>query len=177
MPPDNYQIQHDIAMEALERERDESSIEQMRGAPSHYFDGFGHDPSHFAAADGTSSSQPKKRGHSPVEDENHDKRQRNDSLTFPPMTTSMDNLMDVLPAPMSPTRKSSRKVHELNQYPPSPSRSSGNTRRKKGLGHFTKENQEEQEEEDEEHGQATTAQEVSEEEREENRFASSSLHF
>jgi hypothetical protein len=33
-------------------------------------------------------------------------------------------------------------------------------RRKKGMGHLTKENQEEQDDDDEEHGQATTAQEV-----------------
>jgi hypothetical protein len=64
----------------------------------------------------------------------------------------MDNLMDVT-GPMSPTRKSGRKGQELSQ---SPSR----TKRKKGLGHLTKENQEEQDDDDEEHGQTTTAQEV-----------------
>jgi len=72
----------------------------------------------------------KKRNLSPDNELNFDKRQRidsiipGDSLFFPPMITSMDNLMDVIPGPMSPTRKSGRKAHEL---PPSPSR----TRRKK----------------------------------------------
>ena len=155
MPPDNYQIQHDLAMEALERERDDSSMEQMRGSHHHYLEFLGHDPSFYG-----SDYHGKKRGHSPGDD-THDKRQRHDSLALPPMTTSMDNLMDVIPAPMSPTRKSSRKVHELNQLPPSPSRTSGNARRKKGMGHLTKENQEEQDDDEEEHGQATTAQEVS----------------
>jgi len=157
MPPDNYQIQHDLAMEALERDRNESSMEQMRGYHNHYLEVLGHDPS-FYGADGSTGSHGKKRGHSPGDD-THDKRQRNDSMVLPPMTTSMDNLIDVIPAPMSPTRKSSRKVHELNQLPPSPSRTSGNSRRKKGMGHLTKENQEEQDDDEEEHGQATTAQE------------------
>ncbi|CAF4600536.1 unnamed protein product [Rotaria socialis] len=158
MPPDNYQIQHDLAMEQLERERDESSIEHMRASHHHYLEVLGHDPS-FMGAGGLSPNS-RKRGLSPGgDDDNYDKRQRSDSLFFPPMTTSMDNLMDVIPGPMSPTRKSGRKVHELNQLPPSPSRTSGNMRRKKGMGHLTKENQEEQDDEDEEHGQATTAQE------------------
>ncbi|CAF4094350.1 unnamed protein product, partial [Rotaria magnacalcarata] len=158
MPPDNYQIQHDLAMEQLERERDESSIEHMRASHHHYLEVLGHDPS-FMGVGGLSPNS-RKRGLSPGgDDDNYDKRQRSDSLFFPPMTTSMDNLMDVIPGPMSPTRKSGRKVHELNQLPPSPSRTSGNMRRKKGMGHLTKENQEEQDDEDEEHGQATTAQE------------------
>jgi hypothetical protein len=76
------------------------------------------------------------------------------------MTTSMDNLMDVIPGPMSPTRKSGRKGHDLNQLPASPSRTPGNMRRKKGMGHLTKENQEEQDDDEDEHGQTTTAQEV-----------------
>jgi hypothetical protein len=149
MAPDNYQIQHDLAMEQLERDRDDSSIDQMRATHYHYLEVLGHDPSFLG---GLSPNRSKKRGISPG-DENYDKRYRSDSLFFPPMTTSMDNLMDVIPNPMSPTRKSGRKTHEL---PPSPSRS----RRKKGLGHLTKENQEEQDDDDEEHGQATTAQEV-----------------
>jgi hypothetical protein len=153
MAPDNYQIQHDLAMEQLERERDDSSIDQMRATHHHYLEVLGYDPSYISA------SRSKKRGLSPGDDD-YDKRQRSDSLFFPPMITSMDNLMDVIPAPMSPTRKSGRKVHELNQLPPSPSRTPGNLRRKKGMGHLTKENQEEQDDDDEEHGQATTAQEV-----------------
>jgi hypothetical protein len=160
MSPDNYQIQHDLAMEQLERDRDESSIDQMRATHHHYLEVLGHDPS-FMGADGYSPNHPKKRVLSPGDDDNYDKRQRYDSLVLPPMTTSMDNLMDVIPAPMSPTRKSGRKVHELNQLPPSPSRTPGNMRRKKGMGHLTKENHEEQDDDDEEHGQATTAQEVS----------------
>lgn len=158
MPPDNYQIQHDLAMEQLERDRDQSSIEYMRATHHHYLEVLGHDPSFMGAGD---ASNARKRGLSPGDDDNYDKRQRSDSLFLPPMTTSMDNLMDVIPGPMSPTRKSGRKVHELNQLPPSPSRTPGNVRRKKGMGHLTKENQEEQDDEDEEHGQATTAQEVS----------------
>ncbi|CAF1292299.1 unnamed protein product [Rotaria sp. Silwood1] len=160
MPPDNYQIQHDLAMEQLERERDDSSIEHMRATHHHYLEVLGHDPS-LIGAGGLSPNRSKKRGLSPgVDDDNNvDKRQRSDSLFLPPMTTSMDNLMDVIPGPMSPTRKSGRKVHELNQLPPSPSRTPGNMRRKKGMGHLTKENQEEQDDEDEEHGQTTTAQE------------------
>ncbi|CAF3942519.1 unnamed protein product [Adineta steineri] len=155
MSPDNYQIQHDLAMEQLERDKDDSSIDQMRATHHHYLEVLGHD----------SANHSKKRSLSPGEESNIDKRQRidsflpGDSLFFPPMTTSMDNLIDVIPAPMSPTRKSGRKVHELNQLPPSPSRTPSNTRRKKGMGHLTKENQEEQDEDDEEHGQATTAQE------------------
>ena len=145
MAPDNYQIQHDLAMEQLERDRDDSSIDQMRATHYHYLEVLGHDPS-FAG--GLSPNRSKKRGLSPG-DENFDKRYRSDSLFFPPMTTSMDNLMDVIPNPMSPTRKG-RKNHEL---PPSPTR-----RRKKGFG--TKENQEEQDDDDEEPGQTTTAQEV-----------------
>ncbi len=151
MAPDNYQIQHDLAMEQLERERDDSSIDQMRATHHHYLEVLGHDPSYL------SPNRSKKRTLSPGDDLNIDKRQRidsiipGDSLFFPPLITSMDNLMDVIPGPMSPTRKSGRKVHE----PGSPSR----TKRKKGLGHL-KENQEEQDEDDEEHGQITTAQEV-----------------
>lgn len=159
MPPDNYQIQHDLAMEQLERERDDSSIDQMRATHHHYLEVLGQDPS-FMGADGISPSRMKKRGISPGDDDNMDKRQRSDSLFLPPMTTSMDNLMDVIPGPMSPTRKSGRKVHELNQLPPSPTRQSGNMRRKKGMGHLTKENHEEQDDDDDEHGQTTTAQEV-----------------
>jgi hypothetical protein len=143
MAPDNYQIQHDLAMEQLER--DDSSTDQMRATHHHYLEVLGYDPSFL------SGIRSKKRGMSPGDDENYDKRHRSDSLFFPPMTTSMDNLMDVIPGPMSPTRKSGRK----DQLPPSPSRS----KRKKGLGHLTKENQEEQDDDDEEHGQ-TTAQEV-----------------
>jgi hypothetical protein len=156
MAPDNYQIQHDLAMEQLERERDDSSIDQMRATHHHYLEVLGHDPSY------SSPNRSKKRNLSPGEEFNVDKRQRidsiipGDSLFFPPLITSMDNLMDVIPGPMSPTRKSGRKGHELNQLPPSPSR----TRRKKGLGHLTKENQEEQDDDDDEHGQTTTAQEV-----------------
>jgi hypothetical protein len=146
MAPDNYQIQHDLAMEQLER--DDSSTDQMRATHHHYLEVLGYDPSFIGA--GLSPNRSKKRGISPGDDE-HDKRYRSDSLFFPPMTTSMDNLMDVIPGPMSPTRKSGRK----DQLPPSPSRS----KRKKGLGHLTKENQEEQDDDDEEHGQ-TTAQEV-----------------
>ncbi|CAF1515943.1 unnamed protein product, partial [Adineta steineri] len=142
-------------MEQLERDKDDSSIDQMRATHHHYLEVLGHD----------SANHSKKRSLSPGDESNIDKRQRidsflpGDSLFFPPMTTSMDNLIDVIPAPMSPTRKSGRKVHELNQLPPSPSRTPSNTRRKKGMGHLTKENQEEQDEDDEEHGQATTAQE------------------
>jgi hypothetical protein len=153
MAPDNYQIQHDLAMEQLERDRDDSSIDQMRATHHHYLEVLGHDPSY------NSPNRSKKRTLSPDNQLNFDKRQRidsiipGDSLFFPPMITSMDNLMDVIPNPMSPSRKSGRKSHEL---PSSPSRS----RRKKGLGHLTKENQEEQDDDDEEHGQATTAQEV-----------------
>ena len=155
MPPDNYQIQHDLAMEQLERDRDESSIEQMRASHHHYLEVLGYD----------SPNRSRKRGLSPGNESNIDKRQRmesilpGDSLFFPPMTTSMDNLMDPMPAPMSPTRKSGRKVHELNQLPPSPSRTPGSARRKKGMGHL-KENQDEQDDDEEEHGQTTTAQEV-----------------
>ncbi len=152
MAPDNYQIQHDLAMEQLER--DDSSIDQMRATHHHYLEVLGYDPSFV------SPHRSKKRGISPGEGEDSDKRQRADSLFFPPMTTSMDNLMDVIPGPMSPTRKSGRKGHDLNQLPPSPSRTPGNMRRKKGMGHLTKENQEEQDDDDEEHGQTTTAQEV-----------------
>ncbi|CAF1060897.1 unnamed protein product [Adineta steineri] len=155
MAPDNYQIQHDLAMEQLERERDESSIDQMRATHHHYLEVLGHDPS-FMGAGGLSPNRSKKRGLSPHDDDNLIKHQRSDALLFPPMTTSMDNLMDVIPGPMSPTRKSGRKVHELNQLPPSPSRTPGNMRRKKGMGHLTKENQEEQDDEEEEHGQTTT---------------------
>jgi hypothetical protein len=150
MAPDNYQIQHDLAMEQLERDRDDSSMDQMRATHHHYLEVLGYDPSFLAGI------RSKKRGISPGDDENYDKRHRSDSLFFPPMTTSMDNLMDVIPGPMSPTRK--RKGHDLN--PPSPSRASGNMRRKKGLGHLTKENQEEQDDDEDEHGQTTTAQEV-----------------
>ncbi|CAM4774494.1 unnamed protein product [Rotaria magnacalcarata] len=159
MPPDNYQIQHDLAMEQLERDKDESSIDHMRGAHHHYLEFLGPDPSN------NSPNRSKKRNLSPLNESNIDKRQRiddflpDDSLLFPPMTTSMDNLMDVIPAPMSPTRKSGRKVHELNQMPLSPSRTPVNSRRKKGVGHLAKENQEEQEDDDDEHGQTTTAQE------------------
>ncbi|CAF1196584.1 unnamed protein product [Adineta ricciae] len=154
MPPDNYQIQHDLAMEQLERDRDDSSIEQMRASHHHYLEVLGYD----------SPNRSRKRGLSPGNESNMDKRQRmesilpGDSLFFPPMITSMDNLMDVMPAPMSPTRKSGRKVHELNQLPPSPSRTPGSARRKKGMGHL-KENQDEQDDDEEEHGQTTTAQE------------------
>jgi hypothetical protein len=157
MSPDNYQIQHDLAMEQLERERDDSSIDQMRATHHHYLEVLGYD----------SPNRSKKRSLSPGDQLNIDKRQRidsilpGDSLFFPPMITSMDNLMDVIPGPMSPTRKSGRKVHDLNQLPPSPSRTPGSARRKKGMGHLTKENQEEQDDDDEEHGQTTTtAQEV-----------------
>lgn len=153
MAPDNAQVQHDLAMEQLERERDDSSMDQMRATHHHYLEVLGYDPSFLAGI------RSKKRGHSPADDDSYDKRQRSDSLFFPPMTTSMDNLMDVIPGPMSPTRKSGRKNHDLNQLPPSPSRSSGNMRRKK-MGHLTKENHEEQDDDDEEHGQTTTAQEV-----------------
>ena len=152
MAPDNAQVQHDLTMEQLERERDDSSMDQMRANHHHYLEVLGYDPSFLAGI------RSKKRGLSPGDDDSYDKRHRSDSLFFPPMTTSMDNLMDVIPGPMSPTRKSGRKGHDLN--PPSPSRTSGNIRRKKGMGHLTKENQEEQDDEDEEHGQATTAQEV-----------------
>ena len=153
MTPDNYQIQHDLAMEQLERERDESSIDQMRATHHHYLEVLGQDPSYY------SPNRSKKRMLSPGEESNLDKRQRmdsivaGDSLFFPPIITSMDNLMDVIPGPMSPTRKTGRKAQELSQ---SPTRN----KRKKGLGHLTKENQEEQDEDDEEHGQTTTAQEV-----------------
>jgi hypothetical protein len=109
---------------------------------------------------GLSPNRSKKRGLSPGDEENYIKHQRSDSLFFPPMTTSMDNLMDVIPGPMSPTRKSGRKGHDLNQLPASPSRTPGNMRRKKGMGHLTKENQEEQDDDEDEHGQTTTAQEV-----------------
>ncbi|CAF3377559.1 unnamed protein product [Rotaria sp. Silwood2] len=159
MPPDNYQIQHDLAMEQLEREKDDTSIEQMRATHHHYLEVLGHDPSY------NSQNRSKKRSLSPSDELNNDKRQRLDAIlpddpfVFPPMTTSMDNLIDVIPGPMSPTRKSGRKVHELNQAPLSPSRTPVNTRRKKGMGHLTKENQEEQEDDDDEHGQTTTAQE------------------
>ncbi|UJR09321.1 hypothetical protein I4U23_013564 [Adineta vaga] len=152
MPPDNYQIQHDLAMEQLERDRDDSSIEQMRASHHHYLEVLGNN----------SPNRSRKRGLSPGHESNMDKRQRidsflpGDSLFFPPMTTSMDNLMDVMPAPMSPTRKSGRKVHELNQLPPSPSRTPGSVRRKKGMGHLSKENHDEQDDDDEEHGQITT---------------------
>lgn len=159
MPPDNYQIQHDLAMEQLERDRDDSSIDQMRATHHHYLEVLGHDPS-FAGAGGISPNRSKKRGHSPGDDDQFAKHQRSDSLFFPPMTTSMDNLMDVIPNPMSPTRKSGRKVHELNQLPPSPSRTPASGRRKKNMGHLTKENQEEQDDEEDEHGQTSTAQEV-----------------
>ena len=147
MPPDNYQIQHDLAMEQLERDRDDSSMDQMRATHHHYLEVLGYDPSYTA-------NRSKKRGLSPS-DEDYDKRQRSDSLFFPPIT-SMDNLMDVT-GPMSPTRKTGRKGHDL-QMPPSPSRA--NMKRKKGMGHFTKENQEEQDDDEDEHGQTTTAQEV-----------------
>ena len=150
MAPDNYQIQHDLAMEQLERDRDDSSIDQMRGSHHHYLEVLGYDPSF-------SSGRSKKRGMSP-DDDAVDKRHRSDSLFFPPMTTSMDNLMDVIPNPMSPTRKSGRKTHEFNQYPPSPTRTSGNVRRKKGAGHL-KENHDEQDDDEDEHGQTTNAQE------------------
>ena len=151
MAPDNYQIQHDLAMEQLERDRDDSSIDQMRATHHHYLEVLGHDPSY------NSPNRSKKRNLSPDNQLSFDKRQRidsiipGDSLFFPPMTTSMDNLMDIIPNPLSPSRKG-RKSHEL---PPSPSRS----RRKKGFG--TKENQDDQDDDDEEHGQTTTtAQEV-----------------
>ncbi|CAF0809452.1 unnamed protein product [Adineta ricciae] len=157
MPPDNYQIQHDLAMEQLERDRDDSSTDQMRATHHHYLEVLGYDPSFVGA--GISPNRTKKRGLSPTDDDHFSKHQRSDSLFFPPMTTSMDNLMDVIPGPMSPTRKSGRKVHELNQMPTSPSRASGNIRRKKGMGHLTKENQEEHDDEEDEHGQTTTAQE------------------
>jgi hypothetical protein len=159
MSPDNYQIQHDLAMEQLERERDDSSIDQMRATHHHYLEVLGYDPS-FNGAGGLSPNRSNKRGLSPGGGDNYDKRQRYDSLILPPMTTSMDNLMDVIPGPMSPTRKSGRKVHELNQLPPSPSRTPNNLKRRKGMGHLTKENQEEQDDDDEEHGHTTTAQEV-----------------
>ncbi|UJR36834.1 hypothetical protein I4U23_029547 [Adineta vaga] len=158
MPPDNYQIQHDLAMEQLERERDDSSMDQMRATHHHYLEVLGHDPS-FIGAGSSSPNRSRKRGLSPNDEDQLSKHQRSDSLFFPPMTTSMDNLMDVIPGPMSPTRKSGRKVHELNQLPPSPSRTPGNMRRKKGMGHLTKENHEEQDDDEDEHGQATTAQE------------------
>ncbi|CAF4889862.1 unnamed protein product [Rotaria sp. Silwood1] len=160
MAPDNYQIQHDLAMEELEREKDDTSIEHMRATHHHYLEVLGHDPSSY-----NSPNRSKKRSLSPNNELNNDKRQRldgilpDDSLIFPPMTTSIDNLIDVIPAPLSPTRKSGRKVHELNQAPLSPSRTPTNTRRKKGMGHLTKENHEEQEDDDDEHGQTTTAQE------------------
>ena len=163
MPPDNYQIQHDLAMEQLERERDDSTIDQMRATHHHYLEVLGRDPSFMGP--GLSPNQSRKRALSPGDHSSLDKRPRldsmppMDSLLFPPIT-SMDNLMDVIPGPMSPTRKSGRKVHELNQLPPSPSRTPSSTRRKKGSGHLAKENQEEQDDEDEEHGQTTTAQEV-----------------
>jgi hypothetical protein len=154
MAPDNYQIQHDLAMEQLERDRDDSSMDQMRATHHHYLEVLGYDPSFLAGI------RSKKRGISPGDDDIYDKRHRSDSLFFPPMTTSMDNLMDVIPGPMSPTRKSGRKAHDLNQLPPSPSRATGNMRRKKGMGHLTKENQEDQDDDEDEHGQTTTAQEV-----------------
>ena len=154
MAPDNYQIQHDLAMEQLERERDDSTIDQMRATHHHYLEVLGHEPSY------QSPNRSKKRLLSPGADEsNLDKRQRmdsilpGDSLFFPPLITSMDNLIDVLPGPMSPTRKSGRKGQELSQ---SPTRN----KRKKGLGHLSKENQEEQDDDEEEHGQTTTTQEV-----------------
>ena len=159
MPPDNYQIQHDLAMEQLERDRDDSSIDQMRATHHHYLEVLGRDPS-LMGADSMSPNHSKKRGLSPGQDDDFDKRQRSDSLFLPPMTTSMDNIMDVIPGPMSPTRKGGRKVHELNQLPPSPSRTPGYMRRKKMVGHLTKENQEEHDDDDDEHGQTTTAQEV-----------------
>jgi len=148
MAPDNYQIQHDLAMEQLDRE--DSSIDHMRATHHHYLEVLGHDPSYI------SPNRSKKRNLSPGDELNVDKRQRidsiipGDSLFFPPIITSMDNLMDAIPGPMSPTRKSGRK----DQFPPSPSRS----KRKKGFGH--KENQEDQDDDDDEHGQTTTAQEV-----------------
>jgi len=60
--------------------------------------------------------------------------------------------MDVIPGPMSPTRKTGRKTHEL---PPSPLR----TPSKKKRGPHAKENQEDMDDDDEEPGQTTTAQE------------------
>lgn len=163
MPPDNYQLQHDLAMEQLERERDDSTIDQMRATHHHYLEVLGRDPSFMGP--GLSPNQSRKRALSPGDHSSLDKRPRldsmppMDSLFFPPIT-SMDNLMDVIPGPMSPTRKSGRRVHELNQLPPSPSRTPSSARRKKGSGHLAKENQEEQDDDDEEHGQTTTAQEV-----------------
>jgi hypothetical protein len=132
----------------------------MRATHHHYLEVLGHESS-FVNVDDVSSNHARKRGLSPNDEDNLDKRQRYDSIVLPPMTTSMDNLIDVIPAPMSPTRKSGRKVHELNQLSPSSSRTPSHMRRKKGMGHLTKENQEEQDDDDEEHGQATTAQEVS----------------
>ena len=63
MSPDNYQIQHDLAMEQLERDRDESSIEHMRATHHHYLEVLGHDPSFMGA--GLSPNRSKKRGLSP----------------------------------------------------------------------------------------------------------------
>jgi len=157
MAPDNCQIQHDLAMEQLEREHD--STDQMRATHHHYLEVLGYDPSFILG------SRSKKRGLSPGDDD-YDKRQRSDSLFFPPIT-SMDNLMDVT-GPMSPTRKTGRKGHDL-QMPPSPSRA--NMKRKKGMGHFTKENHEDQDDDEDEHGQATTAQEEFESGRKLNRRA------
>lgn len=159
MAPDNYQIQHDLAMEQLERERNDSSIDEWRGAHHNYSDIFGRDPS-MLDNDSLLPNNSKKRGLSPGENESFDKRQRHDSSVLPPMITSMDNIMDVISAPLSPTRKSGRKVHELNQLPPSPSRTTNAVRRRKGPGFSTKENQEDQDDDVDDPEQMTTAQEV-----------------
>ena len=178
MPPDNAQLQHDQAMEQFEQTRDESSIDQMRAAPHPYMDVFARDPSQMGP-----DTPSRKRVLSGNDQSNLDKRPRfdsmppppppGDSLLFPPIT-SMDNLMDVIPGPMSPARRSGRRsAHDLP--PLSPSRTpSSQSKRKKGLGH--KENQEEHDEEDEEHGQTTTAQEDFESGKKLNRRAKTMLN-
>ncbi|CAF1549326.1 unnamed protein product, partial [Adineta steineri] len=70
MSPDNYQIQHDLAMEQLERDKDDSSIDQMRATHHHYLEVLGHD----------SANHSKKRSLSPGDESNIDKRQRIDSF-------------------------------------------------------------------------------------------------
>lgn len=137
MPPDNYQVQYDLALEQAENEQDESSIDQMRADHHQFFD--------IPARDQTIQS--KKRTLSPENQSNIDKRQRvDDSLVFPPMITSMDNFMDVLPEPLSPTRKSTRTLQELNHSP------THIAKRKKDS---SKEQQDEEDDDDEQNGQTT----------------------
>lgn len=136
----DYQTLFDSQIERSEHTLEESSIDFMRAAPQEYFDPMNHDPS---------LNLSKKRALSPaiVDDFILDKRPRLESMlppnssVFQPMT-SIDNIIDIIPDPVSPRTSNSRVLQQLNQMSPSPTRTNSQIRRKKGTNNINKENQE-----------------------------------